>query len=388
MSTVCTWKTDGSSACQQADFITNPDDDADDGFTDINMVTTGGSPVNLLGTIPSSSILSSSYWFQVQIVELGRSSSMSIGITVPSQFKQGYKNRGMYYNGNLTNGSAALKIAFGPYLQSGDYCTIHITHSTNQEVVDGQEEKATTTTTVTMTVYMNGKKIGKAFEVVLDDDLETRAGADDVRFFYPSIAVHGKVRFRAKVGSDMPDTLSGQAADGSAIVHPLEGTYNIIQAMDGTTGTRSILPVAVDGTSRRIDQAVMVIAADRSTITATTAVLRFSVRVVNSIMMSRGCTTKEVDENTRIFELSDDGRGHLPMTLMLAPPPYDDVERELVQAMTGQWQTLKFVVAEDDINSTNQRLLHIANAHGDIVAQCERQQPDMGDDDIAALTRY
>jgi hypothetical protein len=396
MSTICTWKTDGSSACQQADFTvpeqTDNDDIQNDGFTRVTMVTTGGSPVNLIGIIPTAApssppslSASSSYWFQVQIVELDRSSSLSIGITSLSQFQQGYKNKGMYYNGNLTNGSAALETSYGPYLQGGDYCTIHCTHTTTHH--QGEDNKAGTvpTTVVTMTVYMNGKKIGKAFEVVLDDT------GDDGRFFYPSFAVHGTVSVRTKVGTNMPDTLlSGQGTDGSTFKdHPLEGVYDIIQATDAT-GSRSILPIVLEDSSLEDHKAVMTVATDRSTMTPATATLQLSVRLVNSIMMRTVCTTVEDhDTTTTKFDVSDNGisNGHLPMTMMLAPPPYDGIERELVQSMRGQWKTLQFVNNNNNNEDDNQKsLLQILNTNGDIVAQCVRQQSSS--DDTAALTQY
>jgi len=72
-----------------------------------------GSPFNaaLFSDEDPSSLTSSSYYLQVKILAL--EGNLSVGVVTRDEFQPGYKISGMFYNGNLTNGSAALVTSFG-----------------------------------------------------------------------------------------------------------------------------------------------------------------------------------------------------------------------------------------------------------------------------------
>ena len=75
----------------------------------------GGEPINLMYQMDPAK----SFYLHVTIVkEIINSGSLSVGVVRQDQFQQGYKIRGMFYNGNLTNVSiSALKVGWGPYLK-------------------------------------------------------------------------------------------------------------------------------------------------------------------------------------------------------------------------------------------------------------------------------
>jgi len=58
------------------------------------------------------------YYFEVKLVQLD--GHFSIGVVLPLEFRPGYACRGMFYNGNLTNASCALKTSWGPHIRQGD----------------------------------------------------------------------------------------------------------------------------------------------------------------------------------------------------------------------------------------------------------------------------
>ena len=64
------------------------------------------------------------YYFQVVIQEM--TDSLSVGIVTPSEFQPGWKTKGMFYNGNLTNGSAALAVNWGPRFGIGEIGRAHV----------------------------------------------------------------------------------------------------------------------------------------------------------------------------------------------------------------------------------------------------------------------
>jgi hypothetical protein len=109
------WKTDGSiDDCQVVVSKTS------NGTTNIEIDASAvQSPVNLMAEMKDDNnlLFPESYWFTVEIVDLGAdnnnnnsSNSISVGVIFTDEFKPGYKIKGMFYNGNLTNGRAGLSI--------------------------------------------------------------------------------------------------------------------------------------------------------------------------------------------------------------------------------------------------------------------------------------
>lgn len=363
MAIVCTWKTDGSEGCQKADFAED-----DGGFTRVDVVTMGGSPVNLLGTSAAAAVpLPDSYWLQVQVVEMDRSSSLSVGVSLPSQFAMGYKNRGMFYNGNLTNGISALKVGFGPHLRAGDLCTIGCT----THAADGSGNAAS----FVMTVYLNGKKVGRGFEIDTADIGNER--------FLPCISVYGKVQFTAGVVEEEPEVSKPEST-----VH---GKWRITHAYSDVTGEDQIVPVLGGAATEQQRDVLLTVAPGKGPTKPDDAgggaQLHLSVRVFNTMGTRWDCVAAGSDGRSYERDASVAGRPPAVMTTMMAaPPPYDGVERNLATAMAEHWRTLRLKDDDDndDGGGNNDDELVITSGTGHIMARCIREVPSDG----AALTSY
>jgi hypothetical protein len=85
----------------------------------------------------------------------------------------------MFYNGNLTNGSAALMTSFGPYLSEGDTVGVYVTNN-NREV----------------TFYHDGRCLGMAFSL------------PEGKAYCPCIHVSGEVQIYFNIPEVCPATSS------------------------------------------------------------------------------------------------------------------------------------------------------------------------------------
>ncbi|KAL3909180.1 MAG: hypothetical protein SGARI_002729 [Bacillariaceae sp.] len=312
-----------------------------DGSTSVKVAQKGGSPVNLMA---SSDSLPDAYYFQVRIVDKG--SSVSVGVVTPTEFQPGYKNKGMFYNGNLTNGSAALKTSFGPHLKSGDLVALECAHISTDEAGSS----------FAMTVYLNGKKIGRGFEI---------ATTDPSQRFVPCLAATGNVDLMVQVLADQPNLSVAKVS-----VHPLEGKWKIVNAKKDASGKDHAIPVHDESGNPLPDQRdiIMDIApADEEKI-------RVSVHVFNNIGVTMGYNAS-LDKMT--YETSASG-GPM-MTMMMPPPPYDRVEQELSKAIVEHWHSFRL----SDVVDGEAKKLTITTVQNHVMAHCGRFV-----NEGAALTKY
>jgi len=77
----------------------------------------------------SSSSLSSSYCFELEIVEATK--RVSVGVCTKTDFGPGWKGRGTFHNGNVANGAAALTASFGDVPQAGDTVGVAVVMTKN-----------------------------------------------------------------------------------------------------------------------------------------------------------------------------------------------------------------------------------------------------------------
>ncbi|KAG7354926.1 hypothetical protein IV203_004282 [Nitzschia inconspicua] len=340
----CSWKTDGSSGCEQV-YVS----DQDDGYTKIEVTATGGSPVNLLATLTTTDALPDSYWIQVRIVNKG--DSVSVGVASPEEFLPGYKTKGMFYNGNLTNGSAALKTGYGPYLKSGDIVVLACTHSTSSVGASN---------VFAMTIYVNGQKIGRGFEI--------DASHPDQRFL-PCLAVRGKVELLAQLLEQQPDISAARVP-----MHPLEGKWKVTSAKKSATGNEQIFPVKDGGGNDLSEKRDIVMNILPEMSPSGEAALRVSVKIFNNLSILMRCTASP---DQSVFDVTT--MGGPAMTMMMPPPPYDVLERDLSKAIVDHWQSFRLI---GHPNAATE--LTITTAENDTMAHCVRFLNDEG----PALTKY
>ena len=370
----CSWKTDGSTDYQVVVSKTS------NGTNNIEIdASTVQCPVNLMAEIEDdgNSLFPKSYWFTVEIVDLGgddnknSSNSISVGIVSADEFKPGYKIKGMFYNGNLTNGRASLSIGYGPYLKSGDICVL---------------ECATTTTTATtaddtntsMTIYVNGIKIGTGFEIEIPKNNDTTT--HQAKRFLPCVHVNGKAKITAKITTDKPPNLLLPPV-GQQKQHPLDGDWVIVE-LNVASGMEQILPIKKENNGRAVDgrrgkDIVVTMNLDVDNVNSSS--LSISVKVANSIRIGKGFKPRPDDDNGMIYDLTSIGKRLPMMTRMMAFPPYNRVENEISSAMEEGWKSIQFLPDGDE-----DELKIFGNDSNVVLARCVRKK----NDDIAALTSY
>ena len=370
----CSWKTDGSTDYQVVVSKTS------NGTNNIEIdASTVQCPVNLMAEIEDdgNSLFPKSYWFTVEIVDLGgddnknSSNSISVGIVSADEFKPGYKIKGMFYNGNLTNGRASLSIGYGPYLKSGDICVL---------------ECATTTTTATtaddtntsMTIYVNGIKIVQGSKLKFQKIMIRRRTKQKCHL--PCVHVNGKAKITAKITTDKPPNLLLPPV-GQQKQHPLDGDWVIVE-LNVASGMEQILPIKKENNGRAVDgrrgkDIVVTMNLDVDNVNSSS--LSISVKVANSIRIGKGFKPRPDDDNGMIYDLTSIGKRLPMMTRMMAFPPYNRVENEISSAMEEGWKSIQFLPDGDE-----DELKIFGNDSNVVLARCVRKK----NDDIAALTSY
>jgi len=111
--------------------------------------------------------------FSIEILEL--QGSLSFGLVALDEFKPGWKTRGMFYNGNITNGGAALQCGVGKYITSGDEVAVRVSKASN-----------TANDELEVEFVVNGTSIGTAFRL---------GGEQGKKKFFPCVHMDGKARF-------------------------------------------------------------------------------------------------------------------------------------------------------------------------------------------------
>jgi hypothetical protein len=319
------WKSDGTDADGKTTWSTTPSD-TEGVSMEVNVP--GGSPMNLIyGMTPTPM-----YYLQVTVTEMAsRSSSLSVGVVRPEEFHKGYKCKGMFYNGNLTNGSAALKTSYGPFLQTGDVVVV--------EYVEAAEEEQ-----VQMIVHLNGACLGTAFQVAKGESS-----------FVPCIHVNGEMTLQAKVLSEKPKLAPRD-------VHPLVGKWELVEAIG-----EGFSPIWPGGNN--LEDKEMVLSIEKHEDTA----FEFSLRVYNTLNIQLQ-VTGNADTG---FQL-DGAEGKVMSTKMMPPPPFYEIETKLSNCMeSGLWNSMELVPDKDN--------LAILDDSDLVVAKLTRLQQSTTE---AALTSY
>ena len=141
-------------------------------------------------------------------VELGAATagSVAVGLVAAADFRPGWQTRGMFYNGNLTNGSAGLRIGFGDRPKAGDRVGVCLRRD------DGDDA------TCRVAYYLNGRCLGVGFAVA-----STAA-------FCPCLHVDGAATVTYAAPSAFPSTAERQPA---SFGDPYSGGWRLSQAFTG-----------------------------------------------------------------------------------------------------------------------------------------------------------
>mmetsp|Transcript_13102 Transcript_13102/g.28425 ORF Transcript_13102/g.28425 Transcript_13102/m.28425 type:complete len:321 (+) Transcript_13102:138-1100(+) len=114
--------------------------------------------------------------------------NLAVGLVTSTEFQPGWKSRGMFYNGNVTNGSAGLRIGFGDHpKKSGDRVGVYLLRN-------GSECR--------VVYYINGRCLGAGFAVTSSADTT----------FYPCLHLDGRGTVNYSAPASFPTTTDRESA--------------------------------------------------------------------------------------------------------------------------------------------------------------------------------
>ena len=164
--------------------------------------TKRGTPFNVR-LDPTAGDLKGTFYFEVEIQESTK--PISIGVVQKEEFHTGWKTRGMFLNGNLTNGSAGLKIGFCDSPGVGDTVGVYVKRSANESLQ--------------VIFYINGRCLGPGFVIT-----EPLGG------LYPCLHTDGKAKVLFRTPEKLPTIVTRQSA---SYADPYSGTWRLVKAFSG-----------------------------------------------------------------------------------------------------------------------------------------------------------
>eukprot|EP00563_Minutocellus_polymorphus_P018804 CAMPEP_0197716108 /NCGR_PEP_ID=MMETSP1434-20131217/1115_1 /TAXON_ID=265543 /ORGANISM="Minutocellus polymorphus, Strain CCMP3303" /LENGTH=325 /DNA_ID=CAMNT_0043300415 /DNA_START=32 /DNA_END=1009 /DNA_ORIENTATION=- len=190
--------------------------DGTDGATllsdDVSSVTFGtakrGTPYNvrLNSSTPSPPSPTDNLYYEIALDEVVESGNLAVGFVTPDKFLPGWKTRGMFYNGNLTNGSAGLRMGFGAFLKAGDTVGSYLIRDADDA-------------TVKIVFYLNGRCLGPGFVIPSCTDV-----------FYPCLHLDGKAKVTYSAPASFPSVIDREP---STFDDPYSGDWLLKQVMTG-----------------------------------------------------------------------------------------------------------------------------------------------------------
>ncbi|KAL9188726.1 hypothetical protein ACHAXT_007104 [Thalassiosira profunda] len=187
---------------------------------------TQGTPFNIRLNGPEGA--PSDIYYEVKITELAKGSSLAVGFVTSDGFQPGWKTRGAFYNGNITNGSAGLIIGFGPRVKEGDTVGAYLRHVIRIEDY---------TKRWIIMFYHNGKCLGAGFS--LEDEGER---------YFPCLHLSGSATVIRYTSPTPPTIFAREPEDHGG--DPYTGQWAIEQAFSGPELGQILLPE--DATCRTI----------------------------------------------------------------------------------------------------------------------------------------
>eukprot|EP00546_Thalassionema_frauenfeldii_P010091 CAMPEP_0178928720 /NCGR_PEP_ID=MMETSP0786-20121207/20095_1 /TAXON_ID=186022 /ORGANISM="Thalassionema frauenfeldii, Strain CCMP 1798" /LENGTH=312 /DNA_ID=CAMNT_0020604685 /DNA_START=70 /DNA_END=1008 /DNA_ORIENTATION=+ len=264
---------------------------------------TKGTPFNIRLNKPSA--VSSSMFYEIEIVKV--EGSLGVGFVSGEEFKPGWKTKGMFYNGNLTNGSAGLTIGFGKSPKEGDKLGIYLIK--NEPFVE-------------VVFYINGRCLGKGF----------RLDGAPKEPFYPCLHSSGSAVVKYIVPQEYPVTTDREAGQR---LDKYSGDWALKQAFAGPELGEFKLPDA--------KKCIL------SFSSHSPSTYHLSIKAGNTIRSTVTITGKM--ENFDEIEVAEAGS-----TMMMPPPEIAKLESYLTEALP---KLFKMIVSDTDLimSGTNTELI-------------------------------
>jgi hypothetical protein len=226
------------------------------------------------------------YYFEGTIEQLD--GSFSLGVIAKDEVAAGYKARGMFYNGNLINGSAALRTNFGKYIMAGDKVGI---------LYD-----ATATTGTKLYYYVNNQCLGLGFDIPASNSKQQ---------YLPCLHVTGTAKINFSVPETLPTKRDREAAPPSGNEDPYRGEWKLNTAFYGPELGPFPLP----------DNHNIIASFEK----ASSVLYRFGIKVGNSMGTNITLTGKTFEGGFDEVTI-----GTIQSTMMMPPPELQPVEFELI----------------------------------------------------------
>uniref|UniRef100_A0A7S2H1Z7 B30.2/SPRY domain-containing protein n=1 Tax=Helicotheca tamesis TaxID=374047 RepID=A0A7S2H1Z7_9STRA len=259
-----------------------------------------GTPYNIMLQSSTAALPSSKdAYFEASIQNL--KGSLAIGMATPSEFQPGWKTKGMFYNGfNITNGSAAKIVGFGPssgsQIKNGDVIAVYM-HQNGDDTMD-------------VIFYHDGTCLGTAFHL----------SPASVSNFRPCLHVDGMATVAYEAPELIPTTMIRDTSS-SIDTKSFDGDWEIKQCFLGPelgeyNIPEEVLPIL----------SLMEIPAE--------AGFRLSIKVANKMNAKIALTEGEKDAK----KTQDDGFtkitiGPVMSTMMMPPPDVYDFEKYLNESL-------------------------------------------------------
>ena len=303
------------------------------------------------------------FFYQIEIlpqdVPSSSSLSLSVGVVRPSEVKKGWGTKGMFYNGNLTNGSAALKVGYGPRLKPGDVVIVEYRY------IDEDKKHR-------VKFHVNGQCLGTAFEI----------STDNSEMFVPCLNCQGQVQVQTQVTLTRKELFS-HLVTSARKTNLWEGDWTLVQAwklpesLNQQDGMTTLWPLEISHPG--IPQHTPTLHMEALSTDETNKDCAMVVKVCNSMRVIKRISHSPVSESetdivTRTTEYilenpeGDASPSVVLATKMMPPPPFVEVEQHLSQALASDWKALR--VANDG------KVMQVASRDGIILAQFERRQHD------------
>ena len=252
---------------------------------------------------------SDAQYYEAQITSLPSGSSIAVGLVTESGFLPGWKTRGCFYNGNITNGSAGLIIGFGKYIKEGD--TVGVLY-----------QQAPADRKCNIIFYINGRCLGTGFS--LDEEEHKR--------YYPCLHLSGNAT--VKYSSLPPPTVfereQQQACEQDDVY---SGDWQIEQAFEGPELGQVQLP---EGSSFKVSL-------EKISSSEFSVQYRLSIKIGNSISTSFAIVGK-MEEAFDKIELANGCMS----TKMMPRPELRQLENLVLTALEHDGGIQKIIVTEDE----------------------------------------
>ena len=243
----------------------------------------GGNPVNALYSQP----LAARQYFEIDV--LASDHGASVGITTRASFAKGWKCRGLFFGGNLSNGGALVRSKFGDTPKTG--MTIGVLTEITEE-------------SVTVTFYQDGRCLGPAFQSKRSTQAE----------IFPVVHSSGEGdRFAIRFPEVAPASTQRQAKDYSSL-HPAERTWAVTRMRLGPELAELDWNALMKGQPLRVE-----------VVSDSVGVFSFSFKVANSLWFT---ATSAADTSLAPFDRLTPS-GAMASTKMMGPPHMMEMEKHL-----------------------------------------------------------